>query len=447
MRPALRSARAGAVICGALTGLLVAMAVIVGPVAAAEPASFGKPTVEIAFGSGITFSQPVTITADVARAEVLLTFPGGVGPLAVEVPIPAGTGPRTLSYVYEVAPGDLAPNTPIDGRWRLTDGDGSEVVGPSVVALYADDRFAWKTRVDGLMRLHWYEGDDTFADRALGIAIGGFADAQAFLGVTETEPVDFFVYSSQDDIYQALAPDRENVGGQAFPPIRTLFALITPTGIDDPWVGVVLPHEITHLVFHTAIKDSYGYPPKWVDEGLAVYLSEGYTTAYRDAVEQAAGDRTLIPLDGLTGQFPTSFDRFGLAYGESVSAIDYIARTRGETAVKELVDAYGRGLTDAEAFEAAVGMDSEAFGAAWLTDLGATESIVQGPRAGAPGPIPNGWAVGPATGSAANPNSAASDSGFQGEGVGLILASAALALAVIGGLAVRLRRDPGSTTV
>ena len=41
----------------------------------------------------------------------------------------------------------------------------------------------------------------------------------------------------------------------------------------------------------------------------------------------AAADGTLIPLDGLIGQFPTTADRFRQGYAESVSAVDYIVRT------------------------------------------------------------------------------------------------------------------------
>ena len=51
-----------------------------------------------------------------------------------------------------------------------------------------------------------------------------------FSGVTETDPIDFFIYADQDAFYDALGPGtRENVGGQANAEIRTLFALITPS--------------------------------------------------------------------------------------------------------------------------------------------------------------------------------------------------------------------------
>ncbi len=90
-----------------------------------------------------------------------------------------------------------------------------------------------------------------------------------------------------------------------------------------------MPHELTHLVFDTAVKNPYHFPPRWLNEGLAVYLSEGYTDAWRSAVRRRSAEE-IIPLDGLAGQFPTTRDQFFLAYGESVSAVDYLVRTFGK---------------------------------------------------------------------------------------------------------------------
>jgi hypothetical protein len=429
-----------------LAGLVLATVVAPQPASAATTVEFGSPGAEVQFGSGITFTQPATLPADVTGVEILLGFPGSTGPLVVEVPRPTGTGAVTLRHAYEAQPGDLAPNTRVEARWRVTLADGTEAVGPLVAAVYADNRFAWRTRSDGLVRLHWYEGDDAFARKALQVAVDGLEHAEALLGVTESQPLDFYVYATEADIYAALAPDRENVGGQAYPAIRTLFGLITPGEVDDPWVGVVIPHEITHLVFDTAVASDYGYPPKWLNEGIAVYLSEGYTASHRAAVEQAVDDRSLIPLDGLVGQFPTSFEHFSLAYSESVSAVDYLTRTHGEPALTKLIEAYGRGLGDEEAFTAAIGSTPAVFDAAWRAELGAVDPVVHGPRPGEPGPVPDAWGAVATPGASTAPATPTQPSpGLPGQGIALVLASAALALAITGGLVLHHRRRPGGT--
>ena len=164
------------------------------------------------------------------------------------------------------------------------------------------------------------------------------------LGVTETEPIDFFIYGDEAAFRTALGPGtRENVGGQAHADIRTLFALIEPSAIDDTWVRVVVPHELTHLVFDTAVDNPYRFPPRWVNEGLAVYLSEGYGPATATCVADAVDRRELLPLTALAGQFPTDPDKTYLAYAEAVSAIDHLVRTDGEPALYDLVDAYADG--------------------------------------------------------------------------------------------------------
>ena len=374
---------------------LAAVAMLAGPAAtvvhAADPV-FGKPTIEGKFGDGIQLTQPVTLDGTPTRVEVLITFADAKGPLVVQVPAPPATGPVTLRYQISVAAdGHILPNTPVSARWRITPSGAKPVVGPVAKILYADERFDWQTVSGDLVRVHWYEGGAAFGNHALQIGEKAVRETSNLLGVTEKDPIDFFVYADQQAFYDALGPGtRENVGGQANAEIRTMFALITPDEIDQPWVDVVVPHELTHLVFDTAVRNPYHFPPRWLNEGLAVYLSEGYTASYRTDVEAAARDGSIIPLDGLVGQFPTG-QGFFQAYAESVSAIDFFIRTYGQDALVSLIGSYADGRTDDEAFKAAIGIDTAGFNDAWLADLGATAPVRYGPKPAPPGPVPSAW--------------------------------------------------------
>jgi aminopeptidase N len=146
--------------------------------------------------------------------------------------------------------------------------------------------------------VHWYEGDAAFGRHALEIGEQAVKDTSELLGVTETDPIDFFVYADQGAFYDALGPGtRENVGGQANAEIRTLFALITPNEINDPWVDVVVPHELVHMVFDTAVTNPYHFPPRWLNEGLAVYLSEvsSHSTGWSGSSRPATGSSWPTP--------------------------------------------------------------------------------------------------------------------------------------------------------
>jgi hypothetical protein len=319
--------------------------------------------------------------------------------------------------------------------------------------------------------VHWYDGSEAFAKRALKIGEAAVSETAALLGVTEDRPIDFFIYGDEASFRTALGPGtRENVGGQAHSDIRTLFALIEPSSIDDPWVGVVIPHELVHLVFDTAVRNPYRFPPRWVNEGLAVYLSEGLKPSDRSLVEQAARDGDLLPLTALTGQFPTAPDKTYLAYAEAVSAIEYLVRTDGQDALLGLVAAYKDGRTDDEAFTKALGRDVAAFQQGWLDDLGAGVPQEYGPQDDPAGPIPPGWdqpvpGAAPAASPGASPAvtaaaprataspaaaspAAASPGDRPDDAVGgtapmLLAVIAVIAIVVIGGILVARRRSPG----
>jgi hypothetical protein len=377
----------------ATAAVVLLLGVAIPSTVAAEPA-FGKPTLDAVFGEGITITQPVTLDGPPARVELLLRTTESEAPLVIEVPAPISGGAVTLRHrLSEGDDGHILPNSPIEARWRVTGADGTVTVGPVATDVYDDQRFDWQTVEGDVVRVHWYEGGDAFGARALEIGQDAVADTARLLGVTESEPVDFFIYADQDAFYDALGPGtRENVGGQANAGIRTLFALIGPRDIDDPWVGIVVPHELVHLVFDTAVSNPYHFPPRWLNEGLAVYLSQGYTPSDRAAVEAAARGGDLLPLDGLDGQFPTSAERFYLAYAESVSAVDYLIRTHGQDALVSLISSYADGRTDDEAFSAAIGQDLAAFDAAWLADLGTGTPVRYGPQDAPAGPEPAAWA-------------------------------------------------------
>jgi len=56
-------------------------------------------------------------------------------------------------------------------------------------------------------------------------------------------------------------------------------------------------------------------------------------------------------------------------------------------------------VTDDEAFQAALGVDSAGFETEWLSSLGAKAPVRRGPQPAPPGPVPEGW-----TGAAPNPS-------------------------------------------
>lgn len=350
---------------------------------------FDEPTATGAFGEAIRFSATFTATEFPLRVELVTgTREDGsreVGVAAVEA---IGAGRWQAS---EVRTGHVVPNTSIDYAFRAVLPDG-DIESPVARHTVADDRVEWSRLAGERVTVWWHRGDETFARRALDIAERAVDEASALLGIDTVEPVDFIIYSDDRTFREAMGPaTRENVGGQAHPGIRTLFGLISPAQIRSDWVEELVVHELAHLVFDSAVRNAYSYPPRWLNEGLAVRLSTGYTSGDRAQVEGAARAGTIIPLDGLGGQFPTRPLRFGLAYAESVSAVDHFVELHGEERLVELITSFGDGLGLDEAFVAATGADFRAFDDSWLGSVGAERPQPYGPVDAPPGPIPDEW--------------------------------------------------------
>ena len=380
--------------------LVLAIAVLAGlalapSVAAAGPV-FQAATATSTFGASIDVEQRVTLPAGIARVEALVRAGKGARTFLATIATPAA-GSAVLRYSYKTPFGALYPNTPVELGFRITFADGRTVDGSTTTIRYQDDRFTWKTVKGAIVRVHWYAGNAAFGQRALDIGERAIQQASALLGVTETEPIDFYIYADRDKFYDVIGPGlQENVGGIALAPIRTLFANIAPSAVDDPWVGVVVPHELTHLVFHTAIDNPYHEPLHWLNEGLADYLAVGYDAGAKANVQRSARSGDLMPLKALVGQFPTPSDKFSLAYDESVSAIDYLVRTYGREALVKLIRGYAEGVSDDATFTAALGVDTAGFEAGWLADLKVGAPNPFGPQPAPVGPLAPDWLAGPA---------------------------------------------------
>ncbi|MDQ3493211.1 MAG: peptidase MA family metallohydrolase [Chloroflexota bacterium] len=373
---------------------LLAGATAAAPVLAAD-ASFEPPTATARLGEPLLFRTTLRSEMAPSRVELLTRQPAG-GAASVEIAALADRGGGVFEASVEET-GHAVPNTTVRYRFRAVMPDGTSLVGPEETATVVDPRFEWRTMEGPLVRLHWYEGDEDFARRALDIGEGAIERASELLGVTETEPLDFFIYASEPALREALGPGtRENVGGQANASLRTMFGLIEPSDIGSDWVDVLVEHELTHLVFDTAVRNPYNAPPRWLNEGVAVYLSEGYTLPDSSSVRTAAERGSVIPLEGLGGLFPTTRDRFNLAYAESVSAVSYFIETYGEDRLVQLIRSYAGGVTDDEAFTVATGADLADFDAAWLASLDAEVPRPFGPRPAPPGPLPPDWTAGAA---------------------------------------------------
>ena len=383
-----------------LTLAAAATALIAPASVAAQGPTFGEPVGSAPLGG------PLTVTSDISGvsggAVELLVRLEGTKP-QVAIPATAGTvaDQWQVSKEIDVAAssvcaclfdGTSPPNAKIEFQFRVRSADGTVTLGPVGRVTVEDDRFQWQTLEQDLVRVHWYEGDQASAQEAANVANDAIDRAAELLGTTLPEPVDLFIYATQQAMVEAVDPARESIAGQADPTTDTMVVCQSCGTADD--FEVTVAHELTHLVFNETTANPYHFPPRWLNEGIATYLSEGYSSIYSTAVNGAAQTDTLIPLEGLAGLFPSQYDQFLLGYGESVSAVDYFVNTYTEDVLWDLVRSYSQGMSDDDAFTSATGGDLAAFNAAWTESLGSTVREPIGPQPAPPGPVPSAWSGG-----------------------------------------------------
>src|SRR5215210_1123405 len=225
--------------------------------ARAEGITFGEPQATVLLGQPITFTTSLQATGDLPHVELVLSPPLGRAVTVLQATVtPDGGGWQAVATLE----GHVAPNTPLNYRFRVRDDDGV-TLGPAGAALVTDDTHDWRTIEGPIVRLHWYAGDDGFGQRALQIGETAIADASELLGVTETEPIDFFIYDSEIAMHTALGPSApEYSAGQAHQDIRTMFGAIAAFDINSDWVDTLVTHELTHMVFDTATDNPYHQP-------------------------------------------------------------------------------------------------------------------------------------------------------------------------------------------
>lgn len=104
---------------------------------------------------------------------------------------------------------------------------------------------------------------------------------------------------------------------------------------------IILTHEITHLAIYDI---SQGSCPYWLDEGMAVYLSQELPDEYITQLKKAVQSEKILPLEVLENSLPanTTENIRQLAYAEVLSITEYLIETYGWDKVKSIISQCSR---------------------------------------------------------------------------------------------------------
>jgi hypothetical protein len=350
-----------------VAGILVALA---WTDAAAAFDGFGEMTAESDYGDVIRFEVALEGGAP-EQLEVLLHF----GDDAATFVAPVDPDREAASYEWDAAASHVVPNTSIVYSWRALDDDGEVLaVSPEETHVYDDDRpgLEWQALELGAATVHWYGGAEAQARRFGDGAAQAAVAAEELLGSPLAAPIDIFVYRTRDEFFGALGPGaREWTGAAAYPDLRTVFLYLE--GSAESYLDRVVTHEVTHVVFHDATDNPYHEPAHWLNEGLATWSELRAPSDQTAVVEREAAGEGLFAFEALTDQFPIGDRGSALAYAQGTVMVDRIIAEHGVEAIAAIAAEYRDGASDAEALEAATGVEAEQLYADFYAAFGAPE--------------------------------------------------------------------------
>lgn len=105
---------------------------------------------------------------------------------------------------------------------------------------------------------------------------------------------------------------------------------------DSDALYIILTHEIIHFAIYDM---TLGSCPFWLDEGLAIYLSQGLSDTYFEKLKSAVKKNRTFPLEILEVTFPEINDEETrhLAYAQCGNMTDFFVTTYGWEAVKSVI--------------------------------------------------------------------------------------------------------------
>ncbi|RIK31947.1 MAG: hypothetical protein DCC56_07135 [Anaerolineae bacterium] len=312
------------------------------------------------FGEQIVFSAALKTSLPIQNASIVI-FDEGFGVTRV-LPL-AVNADGIMQFIFDVRQNVLRPFTLIRWHYELTLNNGEFFQSETFSLRYDDNRFEWQRLESNGLRVFWRSGDSTFGQNALNAALAGVRAVNEIFPVNLDQPIDIFIYPSQNDL--AFLGADTWTAGHANAALGVVLVAVEP-GLDQSLqMDQRLPHELMHVLSYRQIGAGYNNLPAWLREGLATLIEINPTVEYDRVLLDASARGMLIPLLDLCASFPSQPDSAFLAYAESRSFIAYLRNTFGSSKLVELARAYADGVTCDRGVEVVYGASFAQLEARW----------------------------------------------------------------------------------
>jgi len=265
--------------------------------------------------------------------------------------------------------GSLPPGATIWWRWRYLDESGNEHVSEQKTLTWLDSKHNWQTITSGYINLHWYSGNQAFAQELLNAAETGLARLKNDAGLQPDKLIHFYIYANTDDMKEAILYEPSWTGGMAFSEHDIVIIGISKQDIE--WGRTTIAHELTHVLVGHLTFSCLGDVPTWLNEGLAVYSEGGLDLGSENLLNEAISSDELLTVRSLSGGFSEVPSRAYLSYSQSYSIVKYLIDTYGQDKMNSLLITLRDGTTIDDALMKVYGFDVDGLEKSWRQAIGA----------------------------------------------------------------------------
>lgn len=334
------------------------------------------PEATYTFGGELTLRAIILSEVPIQSVVVLLQATGTQETIQGQA-IPEEDG--HFIYVYDLTKQPLRAFAKINYWFGILLQSGEIVTSPIYSFYYEDNRYTWQTLEFKPFRLHWYEGNLSFAQEVFNTAWDGWVRAKRILPVFPPEQVEIYVYASAREVQSTLQLGAQTwVAGHADPDLGVIVVSLPPGPEQRLEMARQIPHELMHIMLYKKVGDAYINLPVWFNEGLASAVELYPDPNYQLLMETAYQKNGLIAMTGLCQSFPKDASSALLAYAESSSFVNYLYRRFGTTGMEALLQKYADGLACERGFESALGSPLAKVEQGWLHETFETSPTLSG---------------------------------------------------------------------
>lgn len=158
------------------------------------------------------------------------------------------------------------------------------------------------------------------------------------------------------------------VSGRAYPSRSTIMVRpLRGREIRHSSINGVISHEIAHIVLHQKLGKHR--PPKWVDEGVAVFMGSEPFWSRSERLMPIALTGKYIPFRSLEHTFPRDPDGASTAYAQSGSFVNFLYNEYGAAAFLDFLERLSEGEDQKSALQASFNLPLSRLEDKWLREV------------------------------------------------------------------------------